>query len=47
MNLIEYFEVVTKKDDEEKATDVYMDLSNALEKIQHDRLLGKMRLCGI
>ena len=47
-NLIEFFEVVTKCVDEDRAVDVvYMDFSKAFDKVPHGRLMKKVRRCGI
>ena len=48
MNLIEFFEEVTKKVGEGSAVDVvYMDFSNVFDKIPHGRLLHKVNSHGI
>lgn len=49
-NLIEFFENVTKKVDEDGAIDivvVHMGFCKAFDKVLHDRLLWKIRLHGI
>ena len=46
-NLIEFFEGVTKKVDEGSAVVVYMDFSNAFDKVPHGRLLQKVKSHGI
>ena len=47
-NLIEFFEGVTKKEDEGSAVDVvYMDFGKAFDKVSHGRLLHKVKSHGI
>ena len=48
MNLIEFFEEVTKKVDEGSADDIiYMDFSKAFDKVPHGRLLHQVKSHGI
>ena len=47
-NLIEFFEELTRKIDQDKAVDVvYMDFSKAFDKVPHGRLIQKVKSYGI
>ena len=47
-NLLEFYEAVSDWVDEGKAVDIaYLDFKKAFDKVPHQRLLAKMRACGV